>query len=222
MLEHRRRVHARVPGHPRRAPASDHGRHRAAGRVVPRAQGAGVSPLPEFAAKAVQRWLAAVGTQTAYITPGNPWENGYIESFNARLRDELLDGEIFFSLEEARIVIESWRRHYNAVRPHGALRYQALAPEVLVTGWAAWPGCVADQHPDPDHGAKTYGELTFQVDHRVPKGPNQDIISRETGATPPKASIRSPTQKGVLGPTAWREGRSLPAEAGRSTSGSQR
>ena len=96
---------------------------------------------PEFVAKAVQGWLAAVGAQTAYITPGSPWENGYIESFNARLRDELLDGEIFFSLEEARIVvIESWRRHYNAVRPYRALRYRAPAPEVLVPGWAAWPG----------------------------------------------------------------------------------
>ena len=58
-----------------------------------------------------------MGAQTTYITPGSPWEIGYIESFNARLRDELLDGETFFSLEEARIVIESWRRHYNAVRP---------------------------------------------------------------------------------------------------------
>ena len=98
---------------------------------------------PELVAKAVQGWLAAVGAQTAYITPGSPWENGYIESFNARLRDELLDGEIFFSLEEARIVIENWRRHYNAVRPHGALRYRAPAPEVLMPGWAAWPGGAA-------------------------------------------------------------------------------
>jgi len=62
----------------------------------------------------VQEWITAVGVKTAYITPGSPWENGFIESFNARLRDELLDGEIFYSLNEARIVIESWRRHYNA------------------------------------------------------------------------------------------------------------
>jgi len=72
---------------------------------------------PEFVAKAVQEWITAVGAKTAYITPGSPWENGFIESFNARLRDELLDGEIFYSLAEAKIVIESWRRHYNAVRP---------------------------------------------------------------------------------------------------------
>ena len=76
---------------------------------------------PEFVAKAVQEWIGAVGAKTAYIAPGSPWENGYIESFNARLRDELLDGEIFYSLKEAQIVIESWRRHYNAVRPHESL-----------------------------------------------------------------------------------------------------
>ena len=67
---------------------------------------------PEFVAKAVQEWITAVGTKTAYIAPGSPWEKGFIESFKARLRDELLDGEIFYSLAEAKIVIESWRRHY--------------------------------------------------------------------------------------------------------------
>jgi transposase InsO family protein len=76
---------------------------------------------------------------TAYIAPGSPWENGYIESFNARLRDELLDGEIFYTLREAQIVIESWRRHYNAVRPHASLGYRAPAPEVFVPAFAAWP-----------------------------------------------------------------------------------
>jgi putative transposase len=78
---------------------------------------------PEFIAEAVQTWIAAVGSKTAYIAPGSPWENGYVESFNARLRDELLNGEIFYSLREAQIVIESWRRHYNAVRPHASLGY---------------------------------------------------------------------------------------------------
>ncbi len=92
---------------------------------------------PEFVAKAVQEWITAVGAKTAYITPGSPWENGFIESFNARLRDELLDGEIFYSLAEAKIVIESWRRHYNAVRPHGSLGYKPPAPEVFVPPLAA-------------------------------------------------------------------------------------
>jgi transposase InsO family protein len=92
---------------------------------------------PEFVAEAVQEWITAVGAKTAYIAPGSPWENGFVESFNARLRDELLDGEIFYSLREAQVVIESWRRHYNAVRPHASLGYRAPAPEVFVPALAA-------------------------------------------------------------------------------------
>ena len=94
---------------------------------------------PEFIAQALRDWLAAVGAKTAYIMPGSPWENGYCESFNAKLRDELLNGEIFYTLKEAKIVIEQWRRHYNTIRPHSSLRYQPPAPEVL-----QWP---APQHP---------------------------------------------------------------------------
>jgi putative transposase len=92
---------------------------------------------PEFVATAVQDWIGAVGAKTAYIERGSPWENGFIESFNARLRDELLDGEIFYSLAEARIVIESWRRHYNTERPHGSLGYKPPAPEVFIPAFAA-------------------------------------------------------------------------------------
>jgi putative transposase len=92
---------------------------------------------PEFIAKAVQAWITAVGAKTAYIAPGSPWENGYIESFNARLRDELLDGEIFYTLKEARIIVESWRHHYNTVRPHASLGYRPPAPEVFVPAFAA-------------------------------------------------------------------------------------
>src|SRR5208283_1988791 len=92
---------------------------------------------PEFVAKAVQDWIAAVGVKTAYIAPGSPWENGFIESFNARLRDELLDGEIFYTLREAKVVIESWRRHYNTERPHGSLGYKPPAPEVFIPAFAA-------------------------------------------------------------------------------------
>ena len=87
---------------------------------------------PEFIAEAVRNWISAVGAQTAYITPGSPWENGYIESFNARLRDELLNGEIFYSLKEAQIIIEEWRRHYNTKRPHSALGYKPPAPESII------------------------------------------------------------------------------------------
>ena len=92
---------------------------------------------PEFVAKAVQEWISAVGAKTAYIAPGSPWENGFIESFNARLRDELLDGEIFYSLAEAKIIVESWRRYFNTVRPHGSLGYKPPAPEVFIPAMTA-------------------------------------------------------------------------------------
>jgi len=104
---------------------------------------------PEFVAKAVQKWITAVGAKTAYIAPGSPWENGFIESFNARLRDELLDGEIFYSLAEAKIVIESWRRHYNTVRPHGSLGYKPPAPEVFVPAMAAQSAPQSQQASPP-------------------------------------------------------------------------
>lgn len=78
---------------------------------------------PEIIAKAVREWIVAVGAKTAFIEPGSPWENGYCESFNSKLRDELLNGELFYSLAEARIVIESWRQHSNTQRPHSSLGY---------------------------------------------------------------------------------------------------
>jgi putative transposase len=102
---------------------------------------------PEFAAKAVQEWIGAVGAKTAYISQGSPWENRFIESFNARLRDELLRGEIFYSLREVQIVIESWRRHYNTIRPPASIGYRAPAPEVFVPALAAWPA--AQSRPAP-------------------------------------------------------------------------
>jgi transposase InsO family protein len=89
---------------------------------------------PEFIALDVRKWIAAVGANTAYIEPGSPWENGYCESFISRLRDELLDGEIFYSLREAQIVIGSWRRYYNTIRPHSSLGYRPPAPEIV-----PWP-----------------------------------------------------------------------------------
>jgi transposase InsO family protein len=87
---------------------------------------------PEFIAEAVRKWISAVGANTAYIEPGSPWENGYVESFNARLRDELLNGEIFYSLKETQIIIESWRRHYNQIRPHSSLGFRPPAPETMI------------------------------------------------------------------------------------------
>ena len=95
---------------------------------------------PEFIAKAVREWIVAVGAKTAYIEPGSPWENGYCESFNSKLRDELLNGEIFYSLAEAKIIIESWRRHYNTKRPHSLLRYARQLPR---------PSSGRFRHPEP-------------------------------------------------------------------------
>ncbi|SEG63429.1 integrase core domain-containing protein, partial [Bosea lathyri] len=99
---------------------------------------------PEFVAKAVREWITAVGAKTAFIEPGSPWENGYCESFNSKLRDELLNGEVFYSLAEAKAVIESWRKHYNTVRPHSSLGYRAPAPTAIVQ----------PPNPSPDMAAK--------------------------------------------------------------------
>ena len=87
---------------------------------------------PEFIAQKLRDWIATVGAKTAYIEPGSPWENGYCESFNARFRDELLNGDLFYTLREAQILIEQWRIHYNTVRPHSALGYRPPAPESIV------------------------------------------------------------------------------------------
>lgn len=84
---------------------------------------------PEMTAKIVRDWLPSVGANTLYIEPGSPWENGYCESFNGKLRDEFLNGEIFYSLKEARILIEQWRQHYNTKRPHSSLGYRPPAPQ---------------------------------------------------------------------------------------------
>jgi transposase InsO family protein len=82
----------------------------------------------EFTSKAIQAWLPKLKVKTLYITPGSPWENGYNESFNGRLRDELLNGEIFYTLKEAQVIIEQWRHHYNHIRPHSSLGYKPPAP----------------------------------------------------------------------------------------------
>ena len=87
---------------------------------------------PEFTATLVRLWLEALDVETLFIEPGSPWENGYVESFNGKLRDELLDREIFFTLAEAKILIERWRREYNTVRPHSALGYRPPAPETIM------------------------------------------------------------------------------------------
>ena len=84
---------------------------------------------PEFVAKDLRRWLINAGAKTLYIEPGSPWENGYCESFNSKLRDEFLNGEIFYSIKELHVLAECWRVHYNTVRPHSSLGYRPPAPE---------------------------------------------------------------------------------------------
>lgn len=86
----------------------------------------------EFTAIAVREWLPKVGVKTLFIEPGSPWENGYNESFNGKLRDELLNGEIFYTLKEAKVLIEQWRNHYNTVRPHSSLGYRPPAPKATL------------------------------------------------------------------------------------------
>ncbi len=101
---------------------------------------------PEFVAKRVQDWLERVEVKTLFIEPGSPWENGYVESFNGKLRDELLNGEIFDTLLEAKVLIERWRVEYNTIRPHSALGNRPPGPEALqprksnlaTLGWTSW------------------------------------------------------------------------------------
>ena len=88
---------------------------------------------PEFTAKVVRNWLERIGVKTLFIEPGSPWENGYNESFNGKLRDEVLNREIFYTLKEAQMIIERWRQAYNTFRPHSSLGYKPPAPEAVMT-----------------------------------------------------------------------------------------
>jgi len=87
---------------------------------------------PEFVAELLRQWLKDLGVQTAYIEPGSPWENGYIESFNGKFRDELLNGEVFDTITEAQVIAEQWRTYYNTIRPHSSLKYRPPAPETFI------------------------------------------------------------------------------------------
>jgi transposase InsO family protein len=84
---------------------------------------------PEFTSRVVRRWLKRLGVQTLFIDPGSPWENGYNEGFNGKFRDERLNGEIFYTLQEAQVLIEEWRLEYNTFRPHSPLKYRPPVPE---------------------------------------------------------------------------------------------
>lgn len=88
---------------------------------------------PEFVARDLRDWLAQTGAKMMYIEPGSPWENGYCESFNSKLRHEFLNGEVFYSMKELRVLAERWRIHYNTVRPHSSLGYRPPAPQAQLT-----------------------------------------------------------------------------------------
>ncbi|MEO0511799.1 MAG: IS3 family transposase [Planctomycetota bacterium] len=105
---------------------------------------------PEFTARVVRDWLKKVGVKTLFIEPGSPWENGYCESFNGKLRDELLDREIFYSLREAKVLVERWRHEYNTIRPHSSLGYRSPAPEAV-----AAEACSASLRTPQQHRAGT-------------------------------------------------------------------
>lgn len=122
---------------------------------------------PEFAAAAVKGWIAGVRASTASIEPGSPWENGFVESFNGKLRDELLNMEVFNSLAEAKVLIEQWRRHYNTVRPHSSLDYRPPAPEVVLAGLLIFPGTPA---PNRISSAQDRHALKSWPDHLVGAG----------------------------------------------------
>ena len=91
---------------------------------------------PEFTARAIRQWLDRVGARTLYIEPGSPWENGYIESFNGKLRDELLERELFYTLPEVRVLTERYRQTYNRIRPHSSLGYRPPTPETVASAGA--------------------------------------------------------------------------------------
>ena len=103
----------------------------------------------------MREWLARIGVTTLYIEPGSPWENGYNESFNGKLRDELLNGEIFYSMMEARTLIERWRQHYNTIRPHSSLGYLPPAPEAILPGPAALSYATLRSAQQGDHDRRT-------------------------------------------------------------------
>ncbi len=108
----------------------------------------------EFTATAVKGWIAGVGARTAFIEPGSAWENGYVESFNGKFRDELLACEVFNTLVEARVLIEQWRVHYNTVRPHSSLGYRPPAPEVVILALPMLPSS-----SEPDGSAQPHAAM---------------------------------------------------------------
>ena len=127
------------------------------------ARASSIRQRPEFVAKELRKWLADTGAKTLYIEPGSPWENGYCESFNSKLRDEFLNGELFYSMKELRVLAERWRVHYNTVRPHSSLGYRPPAPEAWLTSTSWQHGEPVASLPAP-HAAIPCIDLISKVD----------------------------------------------------------
>ena len=146
---------------------------------------------PEFVAINVRDWLGRIGVKTLYIEPGSPWENGYCESLNSKLRDELLNGEIFTTLREAQVLIEKWRRHYNAIRPHSSLGYRPPAPRGDLAASAR--SALRSASASPDAGRRRPGSNL--VPGIVPRGrPGSsagDLIDERTVATRSSTQARA-------------------------------
>ena len=113
---------------------------------------------PEFVARELRKWLAQTGAKTLYIAPGSPWENGYCESFNSKLRDEFLNGEIFYSLKEVKVLAERWRVYYNTQRPHSSLGYRPPAPAAWQTEASQGCGKVESKERFPLSHTPYYGD----------------------------------------------------------------
>jgi len=143
----------------------------------------------EFTATAVRDWLSRVGVKTLFIEPGSPWENGYNESFNGKLRDELLNAEIFDTQLEAKVLIERWRHHYNTVRPHSSLGYRPPAPEAIQT-WPADSGATPLRLPAMSESPRVReaGTPASCADGPCCSG----VASVRSAPLPPTACQRSP------------------------------
>jgi hypothetical protein len=143
---------------------------------------------PEFVAKDLRKWLADTGAKTLYLEPGSPWENGYCESFNSKLRDEFLNGEIFYSIKELRVLAERWRVHYNTVRPHSSLGYKPPAPEAWLIsqerGMEKWKPLRASHFSTPPTATiRTQDKRATLTPHWYKTSGNPQIPSGSSTAT---------------------------------------
>jgi putative transposase len=163
---------------------------------------------PEFIATAVREWLAASGVKTLYIEPGSPWENAYLESFNGKLEDELLGGEIFQTLLEAKVLIEEYRVSYNHERPHSSLGYKTPAEFAATRATQETAGAAANDQPEPSFPHAAAGSCT-----KVLSSPRVEKLNH------PSTLIAAGTENGVLPPILWHYKSELSTKTGQENLG---